>query len=190
MDPDTQQRLLYRNRIISPALQQTVSCQFVSMQCSSLQPRAARTLHRDECPPAAEEQLSPTQGTCLCQSAAQHHAGHLPTSILPSLSQHRNSCGPTAAGSRNQSGFLETLSRQSLILIFVASSGNALGKKRKKEKGRELESVSRHHTALPAPCAGRNGPTQAAPSIIYSYYNRDDILKAIFYNYTEIHFLL
>lgn len=53
-----------------------------------------------------------------------------------------------------------------------------------------MESVSRHHTTLPSPCARRNGRTQAALSIIYSYYNRDDILKAIFYNYTEIHFLL
>lgn len=26
--------------------------------------------------------------------------------------------------------------------------------------------------------------------IIYSCYNRDDILKAIYYNYIEIHFLL
>lgn len=56
------------------------------------------------------------------------------------------------------------------------------------KKGREMESVSCHHAALPSLCARRDGRTQAAPSIIYSCYNRDDILKAIFYNYTEIHF--
>lgn len=56
------------------------------------------------------------------------------------------------------------------------------------KKERKMESVSCHHTALPSLCARRDGRTQAAPSIIYSCYNRDDILKAIFYNYTEIHF--
>lgn len=39
-------------------------------------------------------------------------------------------------------------------------------------------------------CTRRNACTQAIHFIIYSYYNRDDILKAIYYNYIEIHFLL
>lgn len=37
-------------------------------------------------------------------------------------------------------------------------------------------------------CTRRNACTQAIHSIIYSCYNRDDILKAIYYNYIEIHF--
>lgn len=37
-------------------------------------------------------------------------------------------------------------------------------------------------------CTRRNACTQAIHFIIYSCYNRDDILKAIYYNYIEIHF--
>lgn len=138
-DPDTQPRLLNRHMMISPAWQQTVSCWFVSLQC----PRGSQGL--------ASEPLAPQVlgGRRLLQRGAR--AGHLPAVQSSSChpARHRQ---PLSHGSRNQSAFLETLSRQGLILIFVASQGNALRKKKKRE--REMESVSRHHPALPRRAPG------------------------------------
>lgn len=131
-DPDTQPRLLNRHAMISPAWQQTVSCWFVSLQC----PRGSQGL--------ASQPLAPqvVGGRSLLQQGAR--AGHLPAPQSRPCPSH---------GSSNHSAFLETLSRHSLILIFVASQGNALRKK-KKEREREMESVSRHHPALPRRAPG------------------------------------
>lgn len=120
-DPDTQPRLLNRHTMISPAWQQTVSCWFVSLQC----PRGSQGLASQPLAPQVVGGRSPPAAGSPCWAPARTPEPSLPgRALLPSH------------GSSNQSAFLETLSRQSLILIFVASQGNALRKKKKK-KGKE-----------------------------------------------------
>lgn len=176
MDPDTQPRLLNRHMMISPAWQQTVSCWFVSLQC----PRGSQGLASQPLVPQVLGGRSPPAGGSPCWAPA------LTTEpLLPSLPSTGTPAIPLQQEPEHLPG---DAFRQSLILIFVASQGNALRRKRKKGK-RNGKCVTPSPSA-PSPGAGRNGHAQAAPSIIYSSHNRDDILKAICCNYTEIHFLL
>jgi len=122
VDADAQQRLRYRNAVVSPASQRPVSRRRVSAQRPSPRLRAAGALRlwlqRPQgpgcgCPPAAGQQRRP--GSVAAQALLRPRCGRRQDrAVLP---------------------------RQSLILTFVASQGNALRKK-KKEKWKVCHAIT------------------------------------------------
>lgn len=115
VDPDTQQCLLYRNMIISPALQQTVSYQLVSKQRLSQQLRGSRD--SASLPPSPPDVGLSSRRRQGWGRGAQRSPAAQQGQLLASPAR----LAPAAAGSRRRSVFPKTLSRRSLILTFVAS---------------------------------------------------------------------
>lgn len=173
-DPDTQPCLLNRHMMISPAWQQTVSCWFVSLQC----PRGSQGLASQPLAPQVLGGRSPPAAGSPCQAPARTAEPLLP----PCLRGH--SRRPTQQEPERLPG---DAFQAEFDPDICCQSGECTQEKKKGKRNGKCVTPS---PSAPSPGAGRNGHAQAAPSIIYSSYNRDDILKAICCNYTEIHFLL